>query len=275
MSLTRFDTIADVYDETRRKLDEETLVGMDEMVTKHGCHSILEIGVGTGRVALPLMKKGYTVTGMDISIRMMERARVKGFRNLILADGRNVPFREKSFDAALMAHVFHLLDDPVAVMKEAAKVCRVGVFALVRKDGRWPGSFWREDASKENNYDEETKKLIEERRTRVRKIFEKYGFDPSKMSPNWRREEGVIEAYPPDDLKIVSDVLVTETVEERLARFSKGGYSFFSQMPNEMRKEMLKELRTFWQSAPAERFNQPRREIYQLAMWNSERLLSK
>lgn len=190
MEATRFNTIADVYDETRGKLEEETLKGMGEMFSKHGCHSILEIGVGTGRVALPLVKLGYSVTGMDISIRMMEKARDKGFPNLFLADGKQVPFKEKSFDAALMAHVFHLLDDPIVVMKEAAKVCRVGVFGLVRK-GAGMGFYWRDE--NRENLDENTKKLFEERRARFRKIFEKYGLDPTQMFSNWRREEGVIE----------------------------------------------------------------------------------
>ncbi|HYB04084.1 MAG TPA: hypothetical protein VED17_06460, partial [Nitrososphaerales archaeon] len=62
-----FDEIAPVYDETRGVLDDETSRGIKQMLEKHGCHSILEIGVGTGRVALPLIKDDFQVTGVDLS----------------------------------------------------------------------------------------------------------------------------------------------------------------------------------------------------------------
>ena len=68
---------------------------------------------------------------------MIGKARAKDINNnVILADGSRTPFREKSFDAVLMAHVFHLLDDPVKVLREAARVCTRGVFALVKKRSR-------------------------------------------------------------------------------------------------------------------------------------------
>lgn len=38
---------------------------------------ILEVGCGTGRVLIPLAKAGYTVTGVDVSAAMLERARAK------------------------------------------------------------------------------------------------------------------------------------------------------------------------------------------------------
>ena len=97
MATPAFDRIADVYDETRRALDEETVKGIKDMLTKHGCRSILEIGVGTGRVALPLIRSGYEITGVDISKRMMEKASAKGMRSLFLAEGSRAPFREKKF----------------------------------------------------------------------------------------------------------------------------------------------------------------------------------
>jgi SAM-dependent methyltransferase len=283
MATPVFDRIADVYDETRRALDAETVMGIKDMLTKHGCRSILEIGVGTGRVSLPLIRSGYEVTGLGISKRMMERASAKGMRSLFLAEGSRVPFREKSFDATLMAHVFHLLDNPLPVMREAARVSGVGVFALVRKrTGTRPWSlFYGGDDSaaggkqSDSDDDEATRKFIEERRERFRKIFQKYHWDPSRSFLNWRREWEILETYPPDDLKEVSDVIVKESVEERISRFEKGSYSSMSRMPDEMRKEIIEEIRSSSSSRPSlAQVAQPRHEVYQVALWKSDRLLA-
>ena|SRR5208283_879736 len=277
MSVPAFDTIADVYDETRRALDDETIKGIRDMLTKHGCRSILEIGVGTGRVAIPLIRSGYEVTGVDISKRMMEKAVAKGMRNLFLAEGSRTPFREKSFDATLMAHVFHLLDSPLPVMREAARVSVVGVFALVRKrTGTGPWSAFNEDSAGGMQSDAEaTRKFVEERRERFRKIFQKYHWDSSRPFFNWRREWEILETYPPDDLKEMSDVVVNESFEERISRFEKGDYSSMSRMPDEMRKEIIEEIRSsFLRRSHLAQGAQPRHAVYQLALWKSDRLLA-
>ena len=282
MSTIEFDRIADVYDQTRRALGRETLDGIKQMLTKYGCNSILEIGVGTGRVSAPLLMSGYEVSGVDVSRRMMERARAKGVSNLILADGRATPFRERRFDATLMAHVFHLLEDPLSVMREAARVSRVGVFALARgRTGIQPwfpfyGTEPLQPSDAGGGGDEmAARKFFEERRERFRRIAEKYhwNWDASKRYRNWKNEQEILETHPPDDLKVVSDVVVNETFEDRIARFQKGGYGFTSEMPVEMREEVIKEMRAHVSSLP-QWVQQPRREVYQVALWLSRSLLA-
>jgi SAM-dependent methyltransferase len=282
MATPQFDMIADVYDETRRALDDDTLKGIKEMLSLYGCRSILEIGIGTGRIAGPLTRNGYDVTGIDLSRRMMEKAKAKGLSNLFLAEGSKAPFKGKSFDASLMVHVFHLLDNPLPVMREAARVSGVGVFALVRK--RSEARSWsmfnnsgEADAGKKGNHDEATEKFYEERRERFRKIFEKYGQIPSQLFPNWRREKEIMDTYPPDDIKVVSDVVVTENIEDRISRFEKGSYSSMLRMPIEMRKEIVEEMRSYSSSAnpfAKEEMSRPRHEVYQVALWKSKRLLA-
>ena len=279
MAVVEFDQIAGVYDETRRALDEETSNGIAEMLSKHGCRSILEIGVGTGRVAIPLLTGGYEIMGVDISRRMMEKARAKGMRNLFLAEGSKAPFRDNSVDATLMAHVFHLLEKPMSVMREAARISRVGVFALVRKRrglrGPWSWLYGRDNSSQsDNSIDETTKRLFDESRERLSKIARKYGWswESSQRFRNWRREQEILQVYPPDDLKVVSDVVVSYNIDERIARLEKGGYSFMSRMPVAMRKEIVEEMRSRASSLP-QWTSQPRHEVYQLALWNSKTLL--
>ncbi len=67
---------------------------------------ILDVGCGTGRHAVELAKRGYTVTGVDLSDSQLARAREKAqSENLKIdfqkQDARRLPFR-RQFDAAIM-----------------------------------------------------------------------------------------------------------------------------------------------------------------------------
>ena len=67
---------------------------------------ILDIGCGTGRHAIELAKRGYTVTGIDLSECMLEMAIEKAKKakvkvDFIRADARALKF-EKEFDLALI-----------------------------------------------------------------------------------------------------------------------------------------------------------------------------
>jgi 2-polyprenyl-3-methyl-5-hydroxy-6-metoxy-1,4-benzoquinol methylase len=67
---------------------------------------ILDIGCGTGRHAIELTKRGYSVVGVDLSDSMIEKAREKANAEdlaieFVQADARNLPF-EGEFDLAIM-----------------------------------------------------------------------------------------------------------------------------------------------------------------------------
>jgi SAM-dependent methyltransferase len=67
---------------------------------------ILDIGCGTGRHSIELTKRGYSVTGVDLSESQLERARQKaGEQKLVIKflmhDARLLPFN-KEFDLAIM-----------------------------------------------------------------------------------------------------------------------------------------------------------------------------
>jgi SAM-dependent methyltransferase len=70
------DAMADVYDEWYGELPQldaavECLAGLAQGGT------VLELGVGTGRLALPLAARGARVVGVDASAAMIERLRAK------------------------------------------------------------------------------------------------------------------------------------------------------------------------------------------------------
>jgi len=67
---------------------------------------ILDVGCGTGRHAIELTKRGYCVTGIDLSESQLKRAKEKAAENNLLIDfqcqdARNLPFNSE-FDIAIM-----------------------------------------------------------------------------------------------------------------------------------------------------------------------------
>lgn len=67
---------------------------------------ILDIGCGTGRHAIELARRGYKVTGVDLSEALLERAREKAAANGVSVDfrrhdARELPFAEE-FELAIM-----------------------------------------------------------------------------------------------------------------------------------------------------------------------------
>jgi SAM-dependent methyltransferase len=70
------DRIADVYDEWFAvPSDTEDTVGF--LSDLAGSGPVLELGIGTGRVALPLAQRGHEVRGVDASEAMVEKLRAK------------------------------------------------------------------------------------------------------------------------------------------------------------------------------------------------------
>lgn len=67
--------IADVFDQSFVPTDEHSAAGFLRSVAGDG--PALELGIGTGRVALPLRRLGVEVHGIEASPRMIERLRAK------------------------------------------------------------------------------------------------------------------------------------------------------------------------------------------------------
>ncbi len=77
-----------------------------------GCHRVLEVGVGTGLLALPLAERGFRVDGIDLSEPMLHRLREKSPASgigLAVSDATRLPFRSAAFDGAYLRHVLHLI----------------------------------------------------------------------------------------------------------------------------------------------------------------------
>ena len=104
---------------------------------------ILELGCGTGRVALPLAKSGATVVGIDRSASMLDRARMRMMRSraakqrvtLIRGDIRHLPFPDRTFPLVIAPYgiLQSLLDEQLlsATLKQVQRVLsKNGTFGL-------------------------------------------------------------------------------------------------------------------------------------------------
>src|SRR3954451_21516503 len=92
---------------------------------------VLEVGVGTG-INSALYPKDCSVTGIDLSSSMLEKARERvarrGVRNvrLLQMDAASLKFADDSFDIVYAPYVISVVPDPVAVTREMRRVCRPG-----------------------------------------------------------------------------------------------------------------------------------------------------
>jgi phosphatidylethanolamine/phosphatidyl-N-methylethanolamine N-methyltransferase len=92
---------------------------------------VLEVGVGTG-INAPLYPADCSVTGVDLSSSMLEKARDriarKSVRNvrLLQMDAASLKFADDTFDIVYAPYVISVVPDPVAVTREMYRVCRPG-----------------------------------------------------------------------------------------------------------------------------------------------------
>jgi len=143
-----FDRVADRYDATRGYPPEaaaEIAAGLMRVGNLQPGADVLEIGVGTGRIALPLLARGVNVTGIDIAQRMLDQLQAKlaalsatsGARGRLttqIVDMTALPFADATFDAVIAVHVLHLVPEWRVALDEALRVLRPGAALLLGQD---------------------------------------------------------------------------------------------------------------------------------------------
>ena len=166
--MSSYDQIARLYDPWSVSVTED--VGFYVSEARRAAPPVVELGVGTGRIAVPIAAEGIRVIGVDSSPRMLEvcreRAEVAGIADLVdlrLGDLRTPPVSERvelvlcPFRSFLHLHA----DEERLAALGAARELLVGggrlifdVFApgdddIAETHGRWierePGIFERAD----------------------------------------------------------------------------------------------------------------------------------
>ena len=130
-----FDRAAAFYDATRGLPDGVAEQVRDAILDRAGAGPgtrFLEVGVGTGRIALPFVRAGHDYGGVDLSAAMLGALREKliadpaapGGPWLACADAMALPFRPGVLDVVLLIHVIHLVDDYRQALAEVRRVLR-------------------------------------------------------------------------------------------------------------------------------------------------------
>lgn len=121
----RYDRISAIYD----LLDKLTVSHqLREKAVSLARGSVLEVGVGTG-INLPLYSQDSTLTGIDLSSKMLQKARARAQAlniqvNLLQMDLQHLDFPDNNFDTVLATCVFCSVPDPVLGLQEVRRVCK-------------------------------------------------------------------------------------------------------------------------------------------------------
>jgi ubiquinone/menaquinone biosynthesis C-methylase UbiE len=130
-----FDDLAAHFDEQRglpaAALREWT--GAVNMFAAGRTLNVIEPGIGTGRITLPLAVAGHYVTGIDVSQPMLEACASKAETlkiadrvTLIHGDATSLPVNDDAFDVGVMASVLYLMPDWETLLDELARVIHPG-----------------------------------------------------------------------------------------------------------------------------------------------------
>ncbi len=238
-----FDRVAGIYDATRwagipPEIMKKLLNTMKELSAD--CRTILDIGTGTGRFAEYFNDSGFNVMGIDVSLSMMAKAREKKLRNLLQADAHRLPFRDRTFDGAIMIHVLHLVRDWVQVVHEVSRVTRKVIVAEVEGGKGFSP------------------------RLRYLEVRQEMGYPLDRFNDG---EAGLRRLVPPAIVKLVGDYWTEVDVHEEIDSFDQRKSSVSWGIPAEVNNRIIKRLH----SENPEKTIQ-RREIVEVVRWDPAQL---
>ncbi len=104
----------------------------DEMVSIEKSQSILDVGSGTGDIAIQLQERGANVTGIDFAAEMVTVANERyPAIEFLEADVEKLPFEDGSFDRAIANYTAHHFARPKQAFSEIRRVLNPGGYLTI------------------------------------------------------------------------------------------------------------------------------------------------
>jgi len=200
---------------------------------------VLDVGAGTGRVAIPLASRGCRVVALDPSTPMLARTldKAPGVRlALTVGAGAPLPFRDRSFDGVVIARLLYLLSDWRETLDEAVRVLRGGGCLLHEWGNGDPDEEWVQ------------------MREKARALFENAGvaspFHPGARDESqidlWLRDRGMSRAG-----EVRAPSAMRTTMGKFLERVERSECTYTWSVPEDVQRACLPALRAW----AAERFD--------------------
>lgn len=234
-----YDNIAQIYDQTRW-LTESVAEGVADFILQLVCAtpetSFLEPGVGTGLNVLPFVRRGYSVTGIDVSREMLDQLRQKlntapPNLKLIHANASQLLFPDNCFNVVLTVHMLHTVSDWRAFLDDIDRVLKPRGFYLncqwitppARREFE---GYFRELLSKYEGSKQESKHIdIAIQEINVEKYLHRKGYVSNYFIANkW---------------------IVSNTVEELLSFFKSRAYGLCWRVSDEVFHQLMNEFEEF------------------------------
>jgi len=237
-----YDQMAEEYDATRDSATEGEVGAIARSL--EGFKTILDVGVGTGRFAKPISTLGFDVTGIDVSRRMLMKAREKGVNQVVMGDGYSLPFRGKVFDGAIIIHVLHIVADWARVMRELGRVTKGNVVTILRAPEMQEGQ----------PSPPKTTSL---------------GYPIRTQHRMWQNEQELVKGVPPMKLERIRDETVSISVADALRRLEAKRSMGAQIVPPETRRAVAERILAMRAGQVVHR-----RIVEDLAVWEADQLVA-
>jgi SAM-dependent methyltransferase len=129
---TSFGSVAELYDRARPEYPRVVFDDIAELAGLEPGAAVLEIGPGTGKATVELVRRGYEVTGVELSPELAAVARrAVPEAEIVVADFEEWEPLEARFDAVTAFTTFHWLAPEIRCTKPAQLLRPGGALAVV------------------------------------------------------------------------------------------------------------------------------------------------
>jgi ubiquinone/menaquinone biosynthesis C-methylase UbiE len=252
MSRVDFSANARVYDDRHGALlDDDLARRLVAAAALPPGGRVLDVGAGTGRVAISLAALGCRIVALDPSASMLQQLREKGGSEQqdppytapvgrVLSDpahvspvvgvGSALPFRDRTFDGVVLARLLYLLSDWRDTLDEAVRVLRPGGCLLHEWGNGDPDEEWVQIR-------EQARALFE--RAGLANPFHPGARDESRVD-QWLLDRGMTRACA-----LRAESSMRTTMGKFLERVETGECTYTWSVPKEVQRVCLPALRAW------------------------------